>query len=78
MVIYYNRKNNNRIRLNNRINAHIVDRRRLEVGREKTTVVIGAGPYGLSSAAHIKSKGIQTHVFGKPMEFWQNMPLKCT
>jgi len=44
------------------------------VGQEKTTVVIGAGPYGLSSAAHIKSIGIQTLVFGKPMEFWQNMP----
>ena len=44
------------------------------MGQEKTTVVIGAGPYGLSSAAHIKSIGIQTLVFGKPMEFWQNMP----
>jgi thioredoxin reductase len=44
------------------------------VGLEKTAVVIGAGPYGLASAAHLKSKGIQTHVFGKPMEFWQNMP----
>jgi NAD(P)H-nitrite reductase large subunit len=40
----------------------------------KNAVVIGAGPYGLSSAAHLKSKGIQTQVFGKPMEFWQNMP----
>src|SRR6266853_2209869 len=50
------------------------NKRRFEVGQEKTTVVIGAGPYGLSSAAHIKSKGIQTIVFGKPMEFWQNMP----
>lgn len=44
------------------------------MGQEKTAVVIGAGPYGLSSAAHIKSKGIQTLVFGKPMEFWQKMP----
>src|SRR5437660_6156908 len=46
----------------------------MEVKQENTAVVIGAGPYGLSSAAHIKSTGIQTHVFGKPMEFWQNMP----
>jgi FAD-dependent urate hydroxylase len=52
----------------------IGDGGRFEVGQEKTAVVIGAGPYGLSSAAHIKSKGIQTLVFGKPMEFWQNMP----
>jgi lysine/ornithine N-monooxygenase len=44
------------------------------VGREKTAVIIGAGPYGLSSAAHIQSKGIQILIFGKPMEFWQNMP----
>ena len=58
------------------MNALIVERRRLEVGHEKTAVVIGAGPYGLSSAAQIKSKGIQTNVFGKPMEFWQNMPSK--
>lgn len=38
------------------------------------TVVIGAGPYGLSVAAHFKARGIPTLVFGKPMEFWQNMP----
>ncbi|MDQ2904897.1 MAG: NAD(P)/FAD-dependent oxidoreductase [Chloroflexota bacterium] len=38
------------------------------------TVVIGAGPYGLSIAAHLKSQGIPTRVFGKPMEFWQGMP----
>lgn len=39
-----------------------------------TTVVIGAGPYGLSVAAHLKAGGIPTLVFGKPMEFWQSMP----
>jgi thioredoxin reductase len=44
------------------------------VGQERTAVVIGAGPYGLSAAAHIKSKNIQTLVFGKPMEFWRSMP----
>ncbi len=38
------------------------------------TVIIGAGPYGLSVAAHLKARGVQTLVFGKPMEFWQNMP----
>ena len=41
---------------------------------DKTTVVIGAGPYGLSVAAHLKAKGIPTRIFGKPMEFWQKMP----
>jgi hypothetical protein len=38
------------------------------------TVVIGAGPYGLSVAAHLKGARIPTVVFGKPMEFWSGMP----
>jgi FAD-dependent urate hydroxylase len=33
-------------------------------------VIIGAGPYGLSVAAHLKSSGIDVRVFGRPMEFW--------
>ncbi len=41
-----------------------------------TTVVIGAGPYGLSVAAHLKAQGTPTQIFGKPMEFWQKMPPK--
>jgi cation diffusion facilitator CzcD-associated flavoprotein CzcO len=37
--------------------------------------VIGAGPYGLSVASHLKHAGIATQVFGEPMSFWrQNMP----
>jgi FAD-dependent urate hydroxylase len=37
--------------------------------------VIGAGPYGLSVAAHLRSAGIATQVFGEPMAFWrQHMP----
>jgi cation diffusion facilitator CzcD-associated flavoprotein CzcO len=37
--------------------------------------VIGAGPYGLSVAAHLKKAGVATHVFGEPMAFWRgNMP----
>jgi cation diffusion facilitator CzcD-associated flavoprotein CzcO len=32
--------------------------------------VIGAGPYGLSAAAHLRAKGIAARVFGEPMEFW--------
>lgn len=38
------------------------------------TVVIGAGPYGLSAAAYLKARGTPTLVFGKTMEFWQKMP----
>ena len=37
--------------------------------------VVGAGPYGLSVAAHLQHAGIATHVFGEPMAFWRhNMP----
>jgi thioredoxin reductase len=39
-----------------------------------TTVIIGAGPYGLSVAAHLKAHNIPTLIFGKPMEFWEKMP----
>lgn len=43
---------------------------------QDTTVVIGAGPYGLSAAAYLKAQGTPTLVFGKTMEFWQKMPSK--
>jgi FAD-dependent urate hydroxylase len=38
--------------------------------------IIGAGPYGLSAAAHLRTiAGLDVRVFGKPMSFWQdNMP----
>src|SRR5713226_5392336 len=35
-------------------------------------VVIGAGPYGLAAAAHLRAAGKAIVVFGQPMEFWQN------
>src|SRR5262245_41401945 len=34
--------------------------------------VIGAGPYGLAAAAHLKAAGIATAVFGRTMHFWKN------
>jgi len=33
--------------------------------------IIGAGPYGVSVAAHLKSAGIDFRIFGKPMHRWQ-------
>ena len=37
--------------------------------------VIGAGPQGLSIAAHPNARGLQPLVFGRTMEFWRrNMP----
>lgn len=32
--------------------------------------IIGAGPYGLSAAAHLRDAGVNARIFGKPMEFW--------
>jgi cation diffusion facilitator CzcD-associated flavoprotein CzcO len=34
------------------------------------TVIIGAGPYGLSTAAHFRNRGIPFRIFGRPMDSW--------
>ncbi|WP_413800731.1 FAD-dependent oxidoreductase [Streptomyces iranensis] len=37
--------------------------------------VIGAGPYGLSTAAHLRARGLPVRVFGEPMVSWrEQMP----
>ena len=37
--------------------------------------IIGAGPYGLSLAAHLKARQVDFRIFGRPMEFWlKHMP----
>jgi FAD-dependent urate hydroxylase len=33
--------------------------------------VVGAGPYGLAVAAHLRRAGVDTRVFGDPMSFWR-------
>lgn len=38
-------------------------------------VVIGAGPYGLSTAAHLQAHGLPVRIFGNPLASWrENMP----
>ena len=37
-------------------------------------VVIGAGPYGLVAAAHLRAAGVEPLVFGEVMGFWKAMP----
>jgi FAD-dependent urate hydroxylase len=38
-------------------------------------VIVGAGPYGLAAAAHLRAEGVETRVFGDPMVFWrEHMP----
>src|SRR4051794_15118438 len=35
-------------------------------------VIVGAGPYGLSSAAHLRTiPGLQVRVFGEAMSLWK-------
>jgi thioredoxin reductase len=39
------------------------------------TAIVGAGPYGLSIAAHLCHRGIPFRIFGRPMDSWlQHMP----
>ncbi|MFF8725633.1 NAD(P)-binding domain-containing protein [Streptomyces sp. NPDC015171] len=49
----------------------------------RPVAVIGAGPFGLSTAAHLRARGIPVRVFGDPMVSWrahmpQGMLLKST
>jgi len=37
-------------------------------------VIIGAGPYGLSLAAHLRARGVNFRIFGIPMGFWRDLP----
>jgi thioredoxin reductase len=44
-----------------------------EVAEQMTTcdvAIIGAGPYGLSIAAHLKARGVDFRIFGNPMHTW--------
>jgi flavin-dependent dehydrogenase len=34
------------------------------------TAIIGAGPYGLSIAAHLRNRGISFRIFGRLMDSW--------
>ena len=37
--------------------------------------IVGAGPYGLSAAAHLNANGVNVRIFGETMSFWsRNMP----
>ncbi len=39
---------------------------------DDTIVVIGAGPYGLSVAAHLLGRGLPVAIFGKPLQLWRD------
>lgn len=41
--------------------------------------IVGAGPYGLAVAAHLRAADVAIRVFGRPLSFWrENMPLGMT
>lgn len=40
---------------------------------DHTVVIVGAGPYGLSLAAHFNAQGIKYRIFGEPMRFWSKI-----
>jgi cation diffusion facilitator CzcD-associated flavoprotein CzcO len=35
-------------------------------------VVVGAGPHGLSTAAHLRGRGLKVGIFGKTLEMWRD------
>jgi thioredoxin reductase len=44
-------------------------------GKEVDVAIVGAGPYGLALAAHLRKLGVGFRVFGKPMSSWlERMP----
>ncbi|MGN5377600.1 hypothetical protein ACQ4WX_07420 [Streptomyces lasalocidi] len=46
---------------------------RAPAGRgELPVVVVGAGPYGLSVAAHLRAAGVPVHIFGEVMGSWRH------
>jgi len=50
----------------------IENRRRRRAGASCDVAIIGAGPYGLSAAAHLlAADGLHVRVFGHPMSFWE-------
>lgn len=42
--------------------------------RRDDVCVIGAGPFGLTTAAHLRAAGLNVRVFGQVMSFWRAMP----
>ena len=43
--------------------------------QQTDTAIIGAGPYGLSLAAHLRGAGVPFRIVGRAMETWrEQMP----
>src|SRR6202140_3547084 len=48
----------------------VVDRKVAEQMTKCDVAIVGAGPYGLSIAAHLKARGVDFRIFGNPMHTW--------
>jgi thioredoxin reductase len=49
------------------------------MGHDCEVAIIGAGPYGLSLAAHLSARGVDHRIFGKPLDTWtSHMPKNMT
>jgi FAD-dependent urate hydroxylase len=47
------------------------------VGSTCEVAIVGAGPYGLSAAAHLRAAAVETKILGRTMEFWEaHMPIR--
>ena len=41
--------------------------------KKVSVAIVGAGPYGLSLAAHLAARRIDHRIFGRPMQFWSQI-----
>ncbi len=44
------------------------------MSKHTDVAIVGAGPYGLSLAAHLQAAGLEYRIFGRPMASWLQMP----
>jgi cation diffusion facilitator CzcD-associated flavoprotein CzcO len=42
------------------------------LGPDTHVAIVGAGPYGLSIAAHLRAAGVPFRIFGRPMSSWKD------
>src|SRR5258706_868178 len=47
---------------------------RIDMTYSTDIAIVGAGPYGLSIAAHLRERDLSYRIFGTPMKTWLQMP----